>query len=275
MRQWLCLLLSLAAGMFGCTPSRTGVIGNTFTTNTRPAVSVHVDSRLVLLGNGKLHLNAQTDVLTERATVTFDFAVFMDAAGPDKGIALAAVVDAGGQGGLRIRPPVGKSKDAFAEGDKGPADAAASSGLGWKEELLCLPFGGNTGEGMDRSTGKASGDWLAELLEANRLFVPARRLTARWTAGLSDAKRVVVEYSEPWPDWIEPEAAFTPALLPQGAGEYLQAFADRARGTFTADRMPGDFRSVPEDQPSKLILPRRQPDLTALVGEIISAAQGR
>ena len=61
-----------------CTPARTGVIGDTLTTNVKPFISITGLAPLRVSAHGRQWLGAATNQMGTTVTVSFDYAVFAD-----------------------------------------------------------------------------------------------------------------------------------------------------------------------------------------------------
>lgn len=241
-------ILFAACLLTACTPARTGVIGNSLTTNVKPLITI-TGLTLSVQGYGKLWADARTDSLTTREGVSFDYAIFADSgsgSGPVPRFAYAAIA--------RITRPETWMFQPTAD----PAGAFAASVL----RLDGIDFMVNL-----IRTG-SEGDWPSELWRENGRDVPETWLVKRWTAPLADGVRAVMEYREPWPACLTSVSAQT-VIVGGAEGECLHGFVARADAAFRVEKKGGTFPRKNPPSASGLAVPRTPPNIEALMGHVI------
>ena len=245
-------LFFAACLLTACSPARTGIIGNTLTTNVKPAVSITGASSFTVMAHGKLWPEVSTDIATAREMLSFDFALFADAgimktAKQADRFAYAAIIRISGTNAWRFQPTT-RSADAFTTGD------IVLDGIDWDWQLMRTP---------------SRNDWPSAVWEKNGKDLPQFWLAKRWTAHLNDSVRAVMEYREPWPECIH-AVSRDMLIMPGMAGDCLKTFIERADAAFTVEKKRGNFQSGESAPPSMLALPSTPPNLTRLVGEVVS-----
>ncbi len=250
-------LLLPALLLAACSPARTGLIGNTLTTNVRPLISITAQPPLTPLAHGRLHASGYGPAKNDPVALSFDFALFADpeveartgSAEPGAAVerfSLAAILRITEQS-LQFQPKGQKAYNAFS------ISKVRLNGIDWTEELLRISSGG---------------DWAAAVWRENGRAVPEFWLTKRWTAHLADRTIAVMEYREAWPACLAPISRDV-LIQNDPGGTCLQDFLNRADAAFRADRSGGDFKGEVKTPPSSLRLPREMPDITAMAGELV------
>lgn len=255
MRGLIPSLVAALAALVSCSAdaARTGVVGNTLTTNVRPYVSVRLDTAFTLLGAGKTLLAAKTDITTDEAAVWLHYAMFAADAGdgPQKRFAWTAVARLETPKAWRFQPG-GTFPGAFSANVPGLEPAFAGQ---WSGSLLRIT---------------ADGDWTSGVLAENAQAAPNAWLAARWILHLNDATKVLAEYREPWPEDIDPQNMADPRFLRDAALDYFDAFTRRAKAAFTVTKDKGDFKTASETPLPHFALPRSRPVVAQLIGEVVS-----
>lgn len=251
-------LIAALAALVSCSAdaARTGIIGNTLTTNVKPYVAVTADSSFTLLGGGRLPLAARTDIMTDEASVAFHYALFAADAGsgPERRFAYAAIARLEEARAWRFQPGIVAAPGTFSENVPGPGPAFAEGE--WYGILLRV---------------MPENDWPSDVLRENGQPLPVSWLAARWVTNLNNEARVVIEYREPWPERYGQRALGDPSLFSDDARAYFDAFAARAKASFTVTRDRGDFKAAGVTPAPSPALPRTRPDVARLVGEVVSA----
>lgn len=248
-------LLLAACLLAACSPARTGVLGNTLTTNVKPPISITGQGTLVVKAHGTLRPDTATDSLTVRESVAFNYAFYADgsppADAPSNRFAYAVIARVSNTKLWRFQPPE-KMNGAFSE------QTVVLNGIGFSEQLLRVSSEKDWGSGVWRENGRPVPDyWLAK----------------RWVTHLDEGTRAVMEYREEWPDAMSYVSAEM-IVLGGSAGEALSAFIKRADAAFLAEKKAGDFNQA-ETPPSVYRVPQKDPDVARLVGEVIPTGVGR
>ena len=249
MRRFFHMLrLFLAAVLVtACTPSRTGVIGNTLTTNTKPVISITGQAPLVVRAHGRLNPESGPTPGTGTASLFFDYAFFMptDTA---RCFAYAAIVRITGDTFWRFQPPTA-FPGTFSEAQ------VHLGGFAWSEQFLRVSETNDWGCALYRENGGTAAEfWLAK----------------RWVAHLNDATRAVMEYREPWPEDLR--LIQGTLIMSDSAAEALTAFSARADAAFMVERKAGDFSGQDKARPGKGTA--AVPDIPKLVGEVLDSHEG-
>ena len=256
MRGLIPSLIAALAALVSCSfdAARTGAVGNTLMTNVKPYIALRVDDAFTFFGAGKRNLATKTEATTDTASVWLHYAMFTADAGdgPEKRFAWSAIARIDTPRAWQFQPG-NQFQGAFSKNLPGLEPAFATE---WEGCLLRL---------------LPENDWPSEVLAENSRSVPGAWLVARWTLHLDNATRALAEYRESWPEHIAPQGLDAPRFLRDDAVEYLDAFLLRARSTFTATKEKGEFKAVPETPLPHFILPRSRPDVTELVGRIVSS----
>ncbi|MCL1915922.1 MAG: DUF4851 domain-containing protein [Desulfovibrionaceae bacterium] len=239
--------LLAALVLAACTPARTGVIGNTLTTNVKPRISITGLAPLGLLSHGSQRFRAATDVTAITAAVTLNFAVFADLR-PNAPPSMAHAAIARFEDPARWRfLPSADSLEAFS------ASRTKLDGMDFVVQLLRTP---------------AADDWTGGLWRDGGYAVPEYWLVKRWVAHLDDAARAVMEYREPWPDCL-PEFLPGVVMVSESAYQCLNEFVTRADAAFLVERKGGDFKSGEAPSGSALTGANPSPDLQKIMGGIV------
>ncbi|CAK7062761.1 MAG: hypothetical protein DELT_01494 [Desulfovibrio sp.] len=243
-------LLLAACVLTACTPARTGVIGNTLTTNVKPPISITGLESLTVKAHGVLRPETATDNATAREMVTFNYAFYADKAPaadiPANRFAYAVIARISTPKAWRFQPP-SKADEALS------ARNITVGGIAFFEQILRVPSENDWGSGVWRKNGKN---------------VPRYWLAKRWTAHLNDEVRAVMEYREEWPTEIN---AFSRDLLivSGNAGQALADFNKRADAAFTVEKREGDFNKG-QTPPSEYAVPENAPVIRKLIGEVVT-----
>lgn len=231
-----------------CTPARTGVIGNTLTTNIKPHISITAQGQLHVLAHGKITPYAETDRMGAKAGVSFDYALFADdnaTASPEAPcFAYAAIVRLAQPNMWRFHPPVPAQNVLF-------SGSTTMDGIVFLHQVLHIP---------------SHNDWASDVWTVNGQQSPTCWIIKRWTAHLGDDARAIMEYREPWKGEAPVSASI--GAMGNNAGETLQAFVSRADAAFSVNRKGGDFSVGNTPPASKLALPEKDPDIARLFGAI-------
>ena len=239
--------LFAACVLAACTPARTGVIGNTLTTNVKPRISITGLAPLGLLSHGRQWTRAATDVTAITAPVTLDYAVFADSRpNAPPSLAHAAIARIEDPGRWRFMPSA-DSVEAFS------ASRAKLDGMDFVVQLLREP---------------AADDWAGGVWRESGYAVPEYWLAKRWVAHMDDATRAVMEYREPWPDCL-PEFLPGMVMVSESAYQCLNEFVFRADAAFLVERKGGDFKTGEALPGSTFMGPVPLPDLQKIMGGIV------
>lgn len=251
MRRLLISICLLATGaLCACTAARTGTVGNTLTTNTRPQVSLTANAPLQRASSGTLWVVGTNSARSMNPPmVELSYALFAQGA-PDQNGPVTASAHA-----FIMRLPDENwhfSPDSWPHFQVLPFGGTASAGnLPWPGRLLRVP---------------AEGDWISDMWKANGRDVPEFWLAKRWAETLGETAKGVMEYREPWPEGLDETMVFG-----KGA-EQLAEFVKRADAAFT---MTTEYTGLPETAPANsLTLPALQPDTLRLVGDIDATDRG-
>ena len=243
-------LLFAACLLTACTPARTGVIGNTLTTNVKPAISITGQSSFVVKAHGTLRPETATDNATAREMVVFDYAFFADKTPSEttsaNRFAYAAIARVSTPKAWRFQPPA-KADGALS------AKTVTIKEVAFFEQILRVA---------------SQDDWGSEVWEENGNSVPRYWLAKRWVAHLNDEVRAVMEYREEWP--AEMNAVSEDLIILNGnAGKALLAFNKRADAAFSVEKREGDFAGT-QTPPSEYSVSSKSPNITKLVGEVVT-----
>lgn len=240
-------LLLAACLITACTPARTGVIGNTLTTNVKPEISITGQAPLLLQSSGRLRPNSGMTTTSDSVGFTFDYAFFTDNNAEER-FAYAAIVRIDNAGWL-FHPPA-RFDGAFALNDRNLGD------FHWTVQLLRVA-GDNDW---------ASGVWEDASKGGVTTGTPKFWLAKRWVAHLDDTARAVMEYREPWPDVLRMLNETMP-LLSDSAAAFLQQFEVRADSAFVVEKKRGEFdRNMPQP---KTVQSRFPVSIATTVGTIM------
>ncbi len=240
------ILAAALALLAACSPVRTGVTGNTLTTNASPSASVTANAPFALAGHGRLWVTPASDAMGNSTSASFDYAIYTDAATPPaRGFAYAAIIRLTDKENWFFEPQTWKLPGAlYMRSESGPI------GLAWTTQVLSVP--------------SAYDDWISDLWRTNKQDVPETWIAKRWIASMDDGMRVLVEYREAWPQCAE---EFTPGLpLTSKEDMCLRDFGKRADAVFTV--APGATDLGAAAPPAGLALPQSLPDLGRLVGKV-------
>ena len=238
-------LLLAACVLTACTPARTGVIGNTLTTNVKSSISITGQDSLVVRAHGRLYPDSGPTRTTRTATLSFDYAFFTSEARSDC-FAYAAIVRIDDDKGWIFRPPA-RFPGAFSVAD------VSFGGFQWSEQILRSP---------------AENDWPAAVWEELGGEKHDFWLAKRWVAHLDGTTRAIMEYREPWPVAMTFLSADTVVFTGQ-SGEALAAFIKRADAAFAVEQKGGDFgKKAPEQRPAATSVQVSAPNLVGIVDPV-------
>ncbi|MDL2272470.1 DUF4851 domain-containing protein [Desulfovibrio sp. OttesenSCG-928-I05] len=248
MRRLLLAFCLLTAGaLCACSPARTGTVGNTLTTNTRPQISMTANTPLQRADSGTLWVAAKNSGHSMNPPmVEFSYALFADSAASQGGpVTVSAHA-------LLMRLPDSRlwrfSPDSWPQFQTLPFGASASGDLLWPARLLRVP---------------AEGDWISEMWKTNGREVPEFWLAKRWADTLGETAKGIMEYREPWPDGLDETMMFGESA------ELVAAFIKRADAAFSMDM---SYTGLPETVPAAAMTrPAMRPDTLRLVGDIDAA----
>lgn len=211
-------LVFAACLLTACTPARTGVIGNTLTTNVKPAISITGMAPLTVSEHGRLLVESGPPTAEGTASLSFDYAFFTDTEQTKNRFAYAAIVRITNEKQWRFQPPI-KFDDAISEGRQ------IAGGFHWSEQLLRVDSNDDWGSGMwESQNGTPPEFWIAK----------------RWITHLNDKTRAVMEYREPWPDAMRMLSGGT-VIVTDEADKALQEFLTRADAAFSVEKKMGEF----------------------------------
>ena len=258
MKSRLSLLCGMALALLllsGCYPARTGLVGNTLSTNTRPAISITVNEPLQPVASGRLWIPMSSSRDLFRSSIaSFNYAVFAEPGGTGMVTRHAHATITRLEDNLtwRFQPDTWRESNALTFGrDSG------LEGYRWTTQVLRVP---------------SQGDWFSDLWVANDREVPEVWLTRRWSALLNDGNKAVLEYREPWPKCLE---GLSPDLLLFTAenSSCMIDFDNRAAMVFTtaAENTPLDA-VFPASQLTNM--PSSRPDSLRLVGGVAETGRG-
>ncbi|SBV94946.1 exported hypothetical protein [uncultured delta proteobacterium] len=241
-------LLLAACILTACTPARTGVIGNTLTTNVKPEISITGQAPLTIQASGRLRPNSGMATISDSADFTFDYAFFM-ANTAEQRFAYAAIVRIDNEGRWLFQPPA-RFDGAFAVNDR------IIGGFQWSIQLLRVS--------SDKDWGSAV--WSDVNGGAPASGMPEFWLAKRWITHLNSTTRAVMEYREPWPGNLAVLGADT-VIVSDSTAAILQQFDARADAAFLVEKKRGEFdTNTPQPQTSK---PRVPVNMAKLVGTVI------
>lgn len=252
----LFFILALALAMLsGCSPARTGLTGNTLSTNTRPAISITANEPLQPMASGRLWITmANNRDMLRSSTAAFNYAVFSEPNG--SGLvtrhAHATLTQLNDDMNWRFQPDTWRESNAFTFSRN-----SALEGYRWTMQTLRVP---------------SRGDWFSDLWVANGREVPEVWLAKRWGALLNNSNKAVLEYREPWPDCLE--AVDMDLLIISGDGAAcLSGFNSRAANAFTTAAENAPLSDTP---PASVltIMPAGSPDSLRLVGGLTETGIG-
>jgi len=238
------LRLLLAACLFtACTPARTGIIGNTLTTNVKPAISITGQNGLTIQAHGRMRPNSGTTTTATTADLTFDYAVFTDANNAGR-FAYAAIVRIDNDKQWNFQPQV-TFDNAFI------VTSSAKGGFEWSMQMLRVA---------------SDKDWASEVWTDMGGDTPEFWLVQRWVAHCNSTTRAVMEYREPWPEGLSLMTSKT-LILSDTAATILQHFTDRADAAFLVEKKLGEFdANAPR---LKTITPHTPVNIPKMVGTLI------
>ena len=235
-----------------CAPARTGVVGNTLSTNAAPTISLTAEPPLSLAGHGRLWVSPSSDVMGDPALASFDYALYTDpSAGPVQRFAYAAIVRLADDGNWYFEPQSGKYSYPFSRNT-----GSGSDDFEWTAQTLVIP---------------SAQDWPSAVWQVNGRQVPKTWLAKRWTASMDLGTRAVAEYREAWPQCLNADADL--GALSGKEGECLSEFNKRAEGAFAVSNVPANFAATPAS-PSTLALPEDMPNTGKLVGSVKRVDRG-
>lgn len=235
-----------------CAPARTGVIGNTLTTNVKPYISITALPPFSVLAHGTLRPETETDRMGSREMTIFNYAVYADAdahSGPVSRFAYAAITRLEHANIWRFQPPTPSGAALY-------AGNTSMDGIAFTHQVL-----------------RVGDDWGSRIWRENGRETPEYWIAKRWTAFMNDGIMAVMEYREPWPEALTP---LSPNLtvISGPAGEALLTFSRRADAVFMVEKKGGTFDKNSPTPPQVLTVPR-DPDIAALVGEVVTTGHGQ
>ena len=228
-----------------CTPARTGVIGNTLTTNVKPRISITGQAPWTVAAHGRFSPYSGPTTTTEKAILEYNYVFYTDSRHSDR-FAHAAIVKIEHGGKWNFQPP-GRFDDAFLDGSE------LRDGIQWSVQTLRI---------------SNADDWPGSVWEdagnpPHRIW-----LAKRWIAHLDSTTRAIMEYREAWPENM-PVLSSTMPILSDSAGTALRAFDERADAVFLAEKKAGDFSGQPAPDRRQATF-RIQPDIPKLLGNVIA-----
>lgn len=241
-------LLLAACLLTACTPARTGVIGNTLTTNVKPEISITGQAPLAVRASGRLRPNSGMGAISDSADFTFDYAFFADN-NAEQRFAYAAIVRIDNERRWLFQPPA-RFDGAFAVSDR------IVGGFQWSIQLLRI---------------SSDKDWASDVWKSLDGDAPASGepefwLAKRWITHLNDTTRALMEYREPWPGNVAVLGEDT-VLLSDSAAATLQQFDARAETAFLVEKKRGEFdANTPQPKAAK---PRVPVNIAAMAGTVI------
>ncbi len=250
----LTFLIAILAFAAACSPIRTGVTGNTLTSNAAPAVSVTANPPLTMAGHGRLWITPEGDVMGSTALASFDYAIYADtASGPVPRFAYAAIARLTDRDNWHFEPQSWKQAGALSM----HRAEIAPVGLAWTAQTLLVP---------------SANDWPSDVWRTNKRDVPETWLVKRWIASLDDDMRLVAEYREALPQCLE---AVSPDLVLMSGKESdcLSAFNQRAEKVFSVRPEATDLNAAPAPA-SNLALPASAPNTANLMGKVQRVDKG-
>jgi len=235
-------LLFAACVLTACTPARTGIIGNTLTTNVKPSISITGLNSLTVQAHGRLYPDSGRALTPGASILSFDYAFFTDETQPDC-FAYAAIVRISNEERWIFHPPT-RFAEAFSTAE------VSFGGFQWSEQLL-------------RSS--CEKDWPSAVWEELEGKTHKYWLTKRWIAHLDGTTRAVMEYREPWPEamvFLNANAV----VFSEKSGDTLTAFIKRADTAFSVEQKGGDFsKNALAPRPATTSVPI---NVIKLVGEV-------
>lgn len=239
-------LLFPAILLTACTPARTGVIGNTLTTNVSPRISITAQPPWTVTAHGRFSPYSGRTTSIDRAILEYNYAFFTDTENDDDRFAYAGIVRLEHNSMWRFQPPT-RFDDAFMD------SSATLGGIHWSVQLLRIA--------------KAE-DWPGAVWKDSGKPLPSAWLAKRWIAHLDDKTRAIMEYREAWPGDIPMLASAMP-ILNDSAAAALQQFNERADAVFLVTKKAGDFTGQPAPNAGRRSF-RIQPDMPKLLGEVLA-----
>lgn len=244
--------LALACvSLFACSPARTGVVDGALTTNLTPAATVRANAPFALADSGRVWVSQEnSDDFINPAPMSFDYAVYTEpGVSPASRFAYAAIIWLEDPKAWTFEPQGGKLPGSF-----GGVKPFGPAGLNGTMYTLCVP-----------GAQEEAKDWAGELLVANGTAIPEFWLAKRWVFDLYNDGRVMAEYREPWPDWLE-KPGDEVTLVRQKEVEYLRDFEKRAVEVFSVEAAQGEFAVAPAS--GQWQKPAERPNITRLVGDV-------
>lgn len=234
----LAVTLLLAA----CTPARTGVIGNTLTTNVKPEISITGMAPFSVRDYGRMLVESGPPDGEGTANLTVDYAFFADRDHADR-LAYAAIVRITNDNFWHFQPPA-KFDDAFSESRQ------HLGGFQWSEQLLRVASEKDWGSGAWEDLGGP---------------VPEFWLVKRWVTHLDKSVRAVMEYREPWPKAMRIFSGTV--IVSDEANAALRQFLARADTAFAVEKKRGEFdKNSPKPNTAKGRIPL---NVAAAIGTVI------
>ncbi|CAK7068638.1 MAG: hypothetical protein DELT_01772 [Desulfovibrio sp.] len=247
------LLLVCVAAVAACSPARTGVIGQSLTTNLKPGMAITANAPLTFVSGGRVWASLKGDDIAPISSASFDYALFADpAVSPAQKFAYAAFVRIDERENWMFQP-----QGHGLPGQFGAVKPVLPPQCEGRMYTLHVP---------------SQGDWASDVLTENGQTPPEVWLVKRWVFSLDSDLRAMAEYREPWPEFLEAPTSEI-MLLRDTNAEYLRDFERRALAAFSFDATLGDFSTVPQTA-AAWKMPRTTPDLSRLVGDVLRLTQG-
>ena len=235
-------ILTATLLLAACTPARTGVIGNTLTTNVKPEISITGIAPFSIRDHGRMLVESGLPSGEGTASLAVDYAFFADEDHPDR-LAYAAIVRITNDTFWHFQPPA-KFDEAFSESRQ------PLGGYQWSEQLLRV------------ARGK---DWASGAWEDLGGSVPEFWLVKRGVTHLNNTVRAVMEYREPWPAAMRVFSGTV--IVSDEADAALQEFLGRADAVFTVEKKRGQFNT---NSPKTATVKSRIPlDAAKTIGSVI------
>jgi hypothetical protein len=246
----LLVLAGIMIPLAACSPARTGLVGNTLTSNTRPAISITANTPLQPVAGGRLWFDLPSPQIQSSATASFAYAVFSipHNSGPVAVHAHAIISRLEDTNAWRFQHDSFKDPKALSF-----SSGIAHGGYGWTAQIMHTP---------------ARGDWFSELWVVNGRQVPEAWLAKRFAALLNDGNKAIFEYREPWP--VNASMPAMDPLITDISGDALTSFSQRADKAFSVSAERGSFEGAPTAPSALPVLPDIIPNLLRLVGEVAS-----
>ena len=254
MRTIRTVLVLALLGLAACSPARTGVTGNTLTTNIHPPVSMTAGADFALHGSGTLWVNATSmPRLMNPPLASLGYAVFSRSqSGPVTESAHAFILHLQDAQAWRFAPDSWPLYQSL-----GSPRSMGEDSVTWTSRILRVP---------------ARGDWISDAWLAAGREVPEFWIAKRWASLQSDSIKTVLEYREPWPASFESFDSLDLLLGGVEAQQDLQGFLARAGKAFTVSR---EYTPLPRDGGGKsMLLPAAKPDTAQLIGDVAPVDRG-